>query len=203
MKLFPTLHYESMYTGVVAGVDEVGRGAWAGPVVTAAVVIDLQEIPLGINDSKQLSWTQRENLYDLILSTSKVAIGMASVEEIDASHIGKATMLAMSRAIVNLPIAPDVVLVDGTQLPPLPCLGIAIPKGDTLSLSIAAASIIAKVTRDRLMVALAETYPHYGWEKNVGYGTALQQQGLAKYGVTPHHRKSFQPIQRILEYAEL
>lgn len=190
----PDFSVERTYVGHVAGVDEVGRGPWAGPVVAAAVIWRTEKVPQGINDSKKLTAQRRELLYPLIMAAADVGIGMVSVEEIDEMNIGKATKLAMMRALSCLSIMPDAVLVDGNQTIDVPCPVQAIIKGDSISVSIAAASIIAKVTRDRIMYELAQHFPHYGWEKNVGYGTKKHVEGLARYGITEHHRKSFKPI---------
>ena len=195
----PDLSYERKNTGIVAGVDEAGRGPWAGPVVAAAVIIDPNSIPTGINDSKKLSAKKRDGLFDMILSTCRCGIGSASVEEIDSLNILQATKLAMLRAVESLPTLPDLALVDGNQPPKLPCKVQTLVGGDGLSLSIAAASILAKVTRDRIMCELARQFPGYGWESNSGYGTATHQKGLASFGVTPHHRRSYKPIQSLLK----
>jgi ribonuclease HII len=190
---------ELHYSGVVAGIDEAGRGPWAGPVVAAAVILDRKCFPAGINDSKKLSKTRREALYELIMKDAIVGIGICSVEEIDQYNILGATKHAMLRAYDALPAKPDIVLVDGNQLPSLPCKMDAVVGGDALCASIAAASIIAKVTRDNIMIELAKEFPHYGFERNVGYGTKSHQDGLALFGVTPHHRRSFAPIRKLLE----
>ena len=195
----PDLSLETKFSGFVAGIDEVGRGPFAGPVVAAAVILDPGNIPIGIQDSKKLSRKNRELLYDQILAAAKVGIGDASVEEIDTLNILQATMLAMRRAVINLPIKPNAALVDGNKDPDLGIQTRTIVKGDSRSLSIAAASIVAKVTRDREMLTLSKTYPHYGWEKNAGYGTAEHRKGLSLFGVTPQHRRSFAPIRKILE----
>ena len=195
----PDLSLETEFSGFVAGIDEVGRGPFAGPVVAAAVILDTDNIPIGIQDSKKLSRKNRELLYDQILAAAKVGIGDASVEEIDTLNILQATMLAMRRAVTNLPIKPNAALVDGNKAPDLGIQTRTIVKGDSRSLSIAAASIVAKVTRDREMLTLSKTYPHYGWEKNAGYGTAEHRKGLSLFGVTPQHRRSFAPIRKILE----
>ncbi|NBX03227.1 MAG: ribonuclease HII [Alphaproteobacteria bacterium] len=196
----PDLSIERTHTGIICGVDEAGRGPWAGPVVAAAAIIDASNIPAGINDSKKLTAAKRDALFDHILACAKTGVGIASVEEIDTLNILGATKLAMCRAVENLGVAPDVALVDGNRVPEkMRCRVQTVVGGDALSLSIAAASIIAKVTRDRMMEELAREYPGYGWEKNAGYGTALHQAGLAKYGVTPHHRRSFAPIRVLLE----
>lgn len=184
--------------GPVCGVDEVGRGPWAGPVVTAAVILDPNTAPEGLNDSKKLSRSKREMLFEQLQETPH-AIGIASVEEIDQLNILGATYLAMRRAITALPLKPGFALIDGNRIPhDLPCPAWAIVKGDALSASIAAASIIAKVTRDRVMADLAQDFPGYGWETNVGYGVPAHREGLIRLGVTPHHRRSFKPIHKML-----
>jgi ribonuclease HII len=190
--------FEDRHTGPVVGVDEAGRGPWAGPVVAAAVILDRGQVPPGLNDSKKLSEAARERLYAPIIASARHGIGMASVAEIDSLNIHWATMLAMERAVAALGLVPDHVLVDGNQLPRWPHRATAIVKGDALSLSIAAASIIAKVTRDRLMVALDGECPGYGWARNKGYGTADHARGLAALGVTAHHRRSYAPIRAYL-----
>jgi len=199
----PDLSMESTYAGIIAGVDEAGCGPWAGPVVAAAVILDLKNPPDGIDDSKKLLPEKREALFALISASSHISVGISSVAEIDSFNILGATKLAMRRAVEGLPVAPDVALVDGNRPPDLTCTTQMIIGGDALSLSIAAASIIAKVTRDRIMRALAAEHPHYGWESNAGYGTKKHQDGLAKFGVTPHHRRSFRPIRELLEAMEL
>lgn len=190
----------------IAGVDEAGRGPWAGPVVAGAVILDLEKMPdhlkSGLDDSKKLSATKRENLFEDILSCADIGLGQANVAEIDRINILQATFLAMSRALESLDQQADFALIDGNKVPPLSCQAEAIVKGDGRSLSIAAASIIAKVTRDRLMAKLSLDYPGYGWENNKGYGTKAHQQGLAELGVTEHHRKSYKPIINILSRAE-
>ncbi|GAA3857347.1 ribonuclease HII [Celeribacter arenosi] len=183
----------------IAGVDEVGRGPLAGPVVAAAVIFDPARIPAGLNDSKALSAKRREALYDEINACADVSIAFCTVEEIDEINILQASLLAMERAVAGLAAAPDFVLVDGNKLPR--AFGEnaqAIVKGDARSVSISAASIVAKTWRDRLMVDLAQQHPGYGWEKNAGYGTAAHLSGLRDLGVTPHHRRSFKPIHNIL-----
>ncbi|MDH3665880.1 MAG: ribonuclease HII [Paracoccaceae bacterium] len=186
-------------TVTVCGIDEAGRGPWAGPVVAAAVVLDRSTIPDGLDDSKRLSAVRRATLFDRIMADASVGIGAASVSEIDRLNILRANDLAMCRAIAVLDPAPCVALVDGNRLPPdLPCQGRALVGGDASSLSIAAASIVAKVTRDRIMADLAVAYPGYSWETNQGYGTAAHRAALERLGVTPHHRRSFKPIHNIL-----
>ena len=194
----PSYRYEREAGGIVAGVDEAGRGPLAGPVVAAAVIIYPKRIT-GIDDSKKLTTETRETLFATIMKRAQVGVGIASVEEIDTFNILGATLLTMQRAVAALPTVPDVALIDGNKAPILTCRTQTIISGDALSLSIAAASIIAKVTRDRLMCELASQHPHYGWEKNAGYGTKLHQKALAEYGVTPHHRRSFAPIRALVE----
>jgi ribonuclease HII len=190
----PDFSIENTYQGIIAGIDEVGRGPWAGPVVAAAVILKQSLVPEGINDSKKLNALKREALYDQIREVAEVGIGVVSVEEIDKINIGKATKLAMLRALEQLKIVPQVVLVDGNQPIQVPCIVQTVIKGDSISLSIAAASIIAKVTRDRMMRELAKEFPVYGWERNVGYGTKAHIQAIEDYGITSHHRKSFKPV---------
>jgi ribonuclease HII len=186
----------------VAGIDEAGRGPLAGPVVAAAVVLDFLALPRRLarrlDDSKLLEREEREELFGLIPTYAAIGVGEASVDEIDSINILQASLLAMRRALEALPSAPAMALVDGNQLPALPCPAQAVIGGDGRSLSIAAASIIAKVTRDRLMNRLAEQHPGYGWETNVGYGTPEHLQALVRLGVTPHHRRSFRPVYELL-----
>lgn len=184
---------------VVAGVDEVGRGPLAGPVTAAAVVLHPDRIPKGLNDSKALTAARREALFAAIMEVAEVSVAHASVAEIDALNILRASHLAMERAVAGLPRAVDHALVDGNLIPRgLVCGAQAIIKGDALCLSIAAASIIAKVTRDRIMVDLAQQHPGYGWDVNAGYPTKLHLDALLNLGVTPHHRRSFKPVHNIL-----
>lgn len=183
----------------IAGVDEVGRGPLAGPVTAAAVILDLDHIPEGIRDSKTLSRVQRQKICAALLESAEVAVAHASVEEIDAMNILQATFLAMTRAVQSLSPAPDVALIDGQRLPKrLPCPGRAVVRGDAICLSIAAASIVAKVTRDKLMWDLAQHYPGYGWETNAGYGSKSHMAALQNLGASPHHRRSFKPVHNIL-----
>ncbi|MEX1148336.1 MAG: ribonuclease HII [Sphingomonadales bacterium] len=182
----------------VAGTDEAGRGAWVGPVVAAAVVLDPDQIPPGINDSKKIPKARRILLHDAIMGTADVGIGQATVEEIDALNILQASLLAMRRAVAALTHPPDHVLVDGNRDPGLGCRTQLVIGGDRISLSIAAASIIAKVTRDRLIADAARDHPAYGWEQNAGYGTAAHREALNIVGISPFHRKSFRPISEIL-----
>jgi len=188
---------------IVCGVDEAGRGPWAGPVVAAAAILDLDnlsvELRCRIDDSKKLKPAAREALFDLIVGAARTGLGITSVEEIDALNILEASMTAMARAVIDLgPPPPDMALIDGNRTPSLACPARAIVRGDTLCLSIAAASIIAKVSRDRLMVQLDALYPGYGWARNAGYGTAEHQSALAALGVAPAHRRSFRPVRNIL-----
>lgn len=183
----------------LAGVDEVGRGPWAGPVTACAVVLFPDHIPDGLADSKTLSPGVRARLHDEICAVAEVGVAHVEVAEIDRMNILQASLEAMRRAIAALPAPPDFALIDGNKLPEaLPCPAEALVKGDARAACIAAASIVAKVRRDRIMVALAQQYPGYGWETNAGYGTAAHQAGLTERGVTPHHRRSFKPIHNIL-----
>lgn len=184
---------------VIAGVDEVGRGPLAGPVSAAAVVLRAGAIPDGLNDSKKLSSARRETLHDEICDVAQVSVAHASIEEIDTLNILRAAHLAMVRAIAGLGAHVDYALIDGNMIPrDMPCESEAIIKGDGRCLSIAAASIVAKVRRDRIMWDLAQQYPGYGWETNAGYGSKSHMLALQKQGVTPHHRRSFRPVHNIL-----
>jgi len=200
-----TFEYEAIAEGLspVCGVDEAGRGPWAGPVVAGAAILDPDTLPeclrQGLDDSKKLKANKREALFTLLKDHAVTGLGIASVEEIDNLNILQATMLAMTRAVADLDIKPGMILVDGNRLPDFFCPAEALVKGDGRSLSIAAASIVAKVSRDAIMTELAEMHPGYGWQTNAGYGTKKHIQGLAEFGVTEHHRRSFAPIRRILE----
>ena len=185
--------------GRVAGGDEVGRGPLAGPVTAAAVILDPAHMPEGLDDSKKLSARKREALWHDIITTAEVSVAHASVHEIEVHNILRASHLAMLRAIQGLRTPPDHLLVDGKMLPP--DLGIpATPLvgGDGRSFSIAAASIVAKICRDRIMVDLAQQHPGYGWETNMGYGSKKHMTALQNLGVTPHHRRSFKPVHNML-----
>nr|WP_205944882.1 ribonuclease HII [Pelagibius litoralis] len=190
----------------VIGLDEAGRGPWAGPVVAAAVWLDAKRLPAGLrdglDDSKKLTAKARERLFAALqaLPPEQAAIGLGecSVEEIDAMNILQASLLAMQRAAAALSISADAALVDGRQTPVLACPARAVVKGDSRSLSIAAASVIAKVSRDRGMAALALRHPGYGWERNQGYGTAEHRAGIARLGITAAHRRSFRPVRDAL-----
>ncbi len=197
----PDFALEGALDGPVAGVDEAGRGPWAGPVVAGAAILDPADTPAGIADSKTLSAARRETLYDALEGCARIGVGVASVAEIDRLNILAATMLAMRRAVDDLGVVPGHVLVDGNRLPELPCPATAVVRGDARVVSIAAASIVAKVTRDRIMAALAQDHPGFGWERNAGYGTPEHRAALDARGVTPHHRRSFAPIAALLTEA--
>lgn len=183
----------------VAGTDEVGRGPLAGPVVAAAVVLDPAALPQGLNDSKTLSKKRRHRLTAQIMEVAEVSIAQASVEEIDEMNILQASLLAMERAVAGLHHLPDHVLVDGNRIPQgLNMPATPIVGGDGRCLSIAAASIVAKTWRDRVMVDLAQQHPGYGWETNAGYPSKAHREALQNLGVTPHHRRSFKPVHKIL-----
>ena len=185
--------------GPIAGIDEAGRGPLAGPVVAAAVIFDRKRIPKGLNDSKQLTEEVREELFPLIMESAlAVGVGEASVDEIDLINIRQATHMAMARAVRALSLIPDFALVDGNDAPALPCPCDTLIDGDARSVSIAAASIVAKVTRDRMMHALHEEHPDYGWASNKGYGTPEHLAALARLGPCAHHRRSFAPVHNIL-----
>lgn len=186
----------------IAGVDEVGRGPWAGPVVASAVILDLDRLPARlaemIDDSKRLSPLSRNAIAGELPAYAAIGIGAASAAEIDAINILQASMLAMARAVAALPFAPELAIVDGNRLPDLPCPAQAVVGADGSHLAVAAASIMAKVLRDRLMTALAARRPGYGWERNVGYGTAEHHAALIRLGPTRHHRRSFRPIRELM-----
>ncbi|GEO41680.1 ribonuclease HII [Skermanella aerolata] len=202
----PDLYHEiaaGYGTGViVCGVDEVGRGPLAGPVVAAAAVLPPEGLPPAlaalVNDSKLLKPKVREELAPLILGCCRVAVGMADVGEIDRLNILHASLLAMKRAVEGLGITPGVALIDGNRTPDLSCAMRTIVGGDAASLSIAAASVVAKVERDRIMAELALAYPGYGWERNAGYPTIEHRKALISLGITPHHRRSFGPVKAVL-----
>jgi ribonuclease HII len=186
-------------SGPVCGIDEAGRGPWAGPVVAAAVILDRAAIPDGIDDSKKLTPPARATLFDAIMASAVVGIGIGTVEEIDRINILRANDLAMARALASLGRAPAIALVDGNWVPRT--IGIPVRTvvgGDGLSLSIAAASIVAKVTRDRIMARLDGRCPGYGWLTNVGYGTPEHRSALARLGVSRHHRRSWRPVYNVL-----
>jgi ribonuclease HII len=181
----------------VAGLDEAGRGPLAGPVVAAAVILDFNAIPEGLNDSKALKPATRELLFEAILASSQVAVASASAREIEATDIRAASLTAMRRALAALPVEADYALVDGRDVPPgLACPARALVKGDARSLSIAAASIVAKVTRDRMMVRAAHAHPEYGFEKHMGYGAPKHLAAIAEHGPCPLHRMTFRPMRK-------
>ena len=190
--------FEASYCEPLAGVDEVGRGPLAGPVIAAAVILDKQNIPDGIKDSKKITKTKMSFIAEQIKKNSIFAFGSSSVKEIDKINILQASLLAMKRAIESLKKIPKIVLVDGIYVPNIGLDILPIKGGDNKSISIAAASIIAKDHRDKLMLNYSKIYPDYRFEKNSGYGTKEHLLAIQKYGITPIHRKSFSPIHKIL-----
>ena len=195
----PDYSFETDLGVRVAGVDEVGRGPLAGPVTAAAVVLDAARIPEGLNDSKKLTARARERLYAELMACAEVSVAHASVAEIDALNILRASHLAMERAVAGLARAPEHLLIDGNMIPrgiDLPAT--ALVKGDARSVSISAASIVAKICRDRVLVDLAQHHPGYGWETNMGYGSKSHMEALRNLGATAHHRRSFKPVHNIL-----
>ena len=182
----------------VCGIDEAGRGPWAGPVVAAAVILDPNNIPSGLNDSKKLPEERREKLFAAIMASARVGVGIGDEARIDRDNILATTLWAMAEAVRTLTEAPHFALVDGNRAPKLACPVQTIVAGDTRSLSIAAASIIAKVTRDRLMTELDRKFPGYGFARHKGYGTAAHQAALLELGPCLHHRKSFAPVAKLL-----
>ena len=194
----PNLDYENASGhAIICGIDEAGRGPWAGPVSAAAVILDLGNIPAGLNDSKKLTEAKREALFPLIMASADVGVGLVSAHEIDEMNILQATYLAMQRAIANLKSKPTLALIDGNRAPKLFCATQTIIGGDAKSLSIAAASIIAKVARDRIMVELGKQFPQYGFGRHKGYGTEAHAAALAQYGPCTEHRRSFKPIAKL------
>ncbi|MES0809574.1 ribonuclease HII [Roseibium sp. SCPC15] len=187
--------HAASFNGLLCGVDEAGRGPWAGPVVTAAVILDYDNVPEGLDDSKKLTEAKREELFGQIVTSAHVCAASASPQTIDRLNIRTATLSAMVRAVNGLALAPEYVLVDGRDVPRgLKQTGQALVKGDGRCLCIAAASIVAKVTRDRMMVQLEEHQPGYGFAQHKGYGVPQHQEALQKLGPTPHHRMSFKPV---------
>ena len=202
-RIVPTFELEaaelSLAGGPIVGIDEAGRGPWAGPVVAAAVVLDPDRIPQGIDDSKALEAEDRERLFERISATAlAIGVGIGDVERIDRDNILAATMWAMTDAVKRLSCRPRLAIIDGNRAPRLSCQTRTIVKGDAKCLSIAAASIVAKVTRDRMMIALAREIPGYGFERHKGYGTPEHRAALVRLGITPHHRRSFRPVQLAL-----
>jgi ribonuclease HII len=201
----PDFALERGCDGIVCGIDEAGRGPLAGPVVAAAVILDRKKIPrrlrAELDDSKKLNAEEREEFALIIRRCAvKVGVGAASVREIERINILQATFVAMRRALMRMGVMPDIALIDGNQPPPLPCAVKTVIGGDGLSLSIAAASVIAKTTRDRLMRALAQRYDGYGWTTNVGYATEEHRAAILSLGPTRHHRMTFAPLQLSLEF---
>lgn len=205
----PSFEIEDSFDGVIAGVDEAGRGPWVGPVVAGCVVFVNRDVDAklleNLNDSKKLSKKKREMLFDLLHVEAEkgnilIGIGEASAKEIDEINILNASFLAMKRAIDKANVKPNMVLIDGNREPKdFDYKTKAVIKGDAKSYSISGASILAKVYRDRLMEDMAKKYPYYGFEKNAGYGTKAHIEGLEKYGITPEHRKSYAPIKAFLK----
>lgn len=201
-----TLEQQCPADGLIFGLDEAGRGPWCGPVVAACVCWPRGQVPpdlaAQIHDSKKLSAQKRERLFPLIMASDAiVGVGQASAAEIDTINILQASFLAMQRALDDVRsrgLTPAFALIDGNKLPAWDMPMRAVIGGDAKSLSIAAASIIAKVTRDHIMADLAKEYPQYGWDKNAGYGTRAHIEALARYGITPHHRKTYAPIARLI-----
>jgi ribonuclease HII len=199
----PDFAIERRCRGIVCGIDEAGRGPLAGPVVAAAVILERHRFPkmlrLELDDSKALAAARRLGCYEALWrcvgrGAARIGVGAASAREIDGLNILQASLLAMARAVKALAVAPDTALVDGGIAPPIDCPVRTIVKGDAQSFSIAAASVVAKVTRDRIMRGLALRYPGYGWETNFGYATAEHGIALRRLGPTPHHRRSFAPV---------
>lgn len=200
----PDLSLEHQLGGVVVGIDEVGRGPLAGPVLAAAVILDPARLPVRLleklDDSKVLSAKLRRELAGVITDCAMVGLGRAEVAEIDQINILQAALLAMRRAYLALGVAADHALVDGNKAPDLPISIRTVVGGDGISLSIAAASVVAKVARDQEMAELALRHPGYGWEKNAGYGTAQHLAALKDLGITPHHRRSFAPVAKLVNH---
>ncbi|MEP6342381.1 MAG: ribonuclease HII [Maricaulaceae bacterium] len=197
VKYTPNWSFECQYTGHVCGVDEAGRGPLAGPVVAAAVIFPRQHAPDGLTDSKCLSHSQREHLLNIIRKTAIIGIGISEPEEIDRINILQASLTAMKRAIADLPLKADIALIDGNKCPniSIPCE--AIIKGDARSFSIAAASIVAKVTRDRIMARAHQRYPAYDLDRHKGYPTKAHREKLIGHGPAPIHRLSFAPVKEM------
>jgi ribonuclease HII len=198
----PSIETEHRLAGssrtLIAGVDEAGRGPWAGPVVAAAVIFPTAQMPEGLDDSKRLTAERRDVLHDVIVECAIVGVSIVEVCDIDRLNILQATMQAMCEAVARLAWMPDTVLVDGNRPPQLSQRTVCVVEGDQLCPSISAASIVAKVTRDRLMVDLAQEFPVYSWHTNKGYGTRCHADAIAQFGVTAHHRRSFAPIRSAL-----
>ena len=198
--LRPSLRHEKLCLAPVAGVDEAGRGPLAGPVVAAAVILPARGVPRGIDDSKKLSHAERTRLHDRLRGCAQIGVGIVEADEIDSLNIYWATMKAMTLAVEALirdGCAPGHVLVDGNRLPRWSHAATAIVSGDAISLSIAAASIVAKHTRDTIMLSHAEAFPHYGWHTNKGYGSRTHLAALREHGPSPIHRRSFAPVAQV------
>jgi ribonuclease HII len=204
----PDFAIERQCSGLVCGIDEAGRGPLAGPVVAAAVILEPRRFPKvlrdGLDDSKLLTRQQREGCYRALRrcadrGAARIGVGASSTAEIDRLNILRAALLAMARAVAVLGVRPDIALVDGPIAPPIACTVQTVVKGDVLSFSIAAASVVAKVTRDRIMRGLAPRYPGYGWETNVGYATQEHGEAIRRLGITRHHRLSFAPVRLVAE----
>lgn len=199
----PDFALERAAGGLVAGIDEAGRGPWAGPVVAAAVILDAATLPPsladGLDDSKTLSPARRRALCADLIACAEIGVGAAGIREIEERNILGATLAAMARAAGALPRCPAAALVDGDRAPDLPCRVETVVRGDSRSFSIAAASIVAKVTRDGIMARLSARYPEFGWERNAGYGTAEHRRALERLGPSRHHRRGFAPVRRMLE----
>ncbi len=191
----PDFAYEAAHSGYVAGLDEAGRGPLAGPVVAAALILRPNDIPDGLDDSKALSPKQRERILNILMKCAFIGIGISEPQEIDRVNILAASIIAMQRAYAALPVQANAALIDGTHCPNLPCQTESIIKGDSKSLSIAGASIIAKVTRDNLMRQADKLYPAYGFARHKGYATAAHRDALKAYGPCPIHRYSYKPVQ--------
>jgi ribonuclease HII len=201
-RIKPTFELEAaelqLGSGPVAGVDEAGRGPWAGPVVAAAVILDPERIPANIDDSKIIDEEGRAFLYNRIIKVADVGVGIAEIDRIDRDNILGATLWAMAEAVDQLSTKPRLVLIDGNRAPRLSVPTRTIVKGDAKCLSIAAASIVAKVTRDRIMLALSRDFPGYGFERHKGYGTPEHHAAIQRLGVCALHRRSFKPVQLAL-----
>ncbi len=205
----PDFEIEDSFKGKVCGIDEAGRGPWAGPVVAGAVILEREKISeeliANLNDSKKISKKKRELLYNLLMietekGNAKIGVGISEAEEIDEINILQATFKAMKRAYRDMGKVADHTIIDGNKIPTdFPTEASYVIKGDSKSISISAASIIAKVTRDKMMDELAVKYPEYLWEKNAGYGTKAHIEALKEHGITPQHRKSYKPIRELMK----